>query len=185
MPRAAGEDRAAAPAAGRASVTRARDESASGEASAADDGSAATPDGIAYDPWSASHRRDPFGEYARLRQEAPVFWSDRMGAWIVTRYDDVVAVLMDNKRYTARGSIGIEPFTTFAPEVQAILDTGYERFPGMIELDPPDHTRYRSLVNKAFTPRRVAALEPRIQAITDDLIDGFAADFMDFGTLLC
>ena len=139
----------------------------------------ASPPGAAerrYDPRAEVFRADPFAVYDELRREAPVFWSDRMDGWIISRYEDVVGVLMDNKRYTARGSIGIEPFTAFAPEVQAVFDTGYERFPGMIELDPPDHTRYRSLVNKAFTPRRVAALEPRIQAITDELIDGFAAD---------
>jgi cytochrome P450 len=155
MPRAVGHDASTVPAAPDALSRRAE---------------------LLYDPRSAAFQADPFAVYESLRREAPVFWSDRMEGWIVSRFEDVVGVLMDNKRYTARGSIGIEPFTEFAPEVQAVFDTGYERFPGMIELDPPDHTRYRSLVNKAFTPRRVAALEPQIQAITDDLIDGFAAD---------
>ena len=63
----------------------------------------------AYDPRSEAFRADPFAVYELLRREAPVFWSDRMDGWIVARYEDVVAVLMDTKRYTARGSIGIEP----------------------------------------------------------------------------
>lgn len=133
------------------------------------------PSGPPYDPTQAAHRRDPYPTYARMRHEAPVFWSEQAGAWIVSRYEDIVDVLTDAERFTAVGSIGIEPPTAFAPEVQAVFDAGMERFPGIIEMDPPEHTRYRNLVNLAFTPRRVASLEPRIQEVTDDLVDRVAA----------
>lgn len=129
-----------------------------------------------YDPYDAQHRADPYGVFARLRESAPVFYSPVMKAWVLTRYDDVVSVLTDTKRFSAVGSIGIDPFDTFPPEVQATFDQGYERFPGLIEMDPPLHSTYRSLVNLAFTPRRVAALEPRIRQLTNDLVDTFAGD---------
>jgi cytochrome P450 len=103
----------------------------------------------------------------------PVFYSEERSAWIVTRYADILTVLRDNERYSAVNSIEIAPFDSFRPEVRAILATGYPRFPGMIELDPPDHTRFRNLVNTAFTPRRVAELEPRIRQVVGGLIDGF------------
>ena len=103
----------------------------------------------------------------------PVFYSDARNAWIITRYADVVEVLRDTERYSAVNSIEIAPFDTFQPEVKAALNRGYPRFPGIIELDPPDHTGFRNLVNAAFTPRRVARLEPRIKQVVSDLIDGF------------
>jgi cytochrome P450 len=102
-----------------------------------------------------------------------VYYSDRRHAWIVSRYADIIEVLRDNERFTAVNSIEIAPFDTFRPEVRAILSTGYPRFPGIIELDPPDHTRFRSLVNTAFTPKRVASLEPRIRQVIVGLIEGF------------
>jgi cytochrome P450 len=105
----------------------------------------------------------------------PVFYSEERAAWIVTRYTDIITVLRDNERYSAVNSIEIAPFDSFQPEVRAILATGYPRFPGMIELDPPDHTRFRNLVNTAFTPRRVAELEPRIRQVVGGLIDAFGA----------
>jgi cytochrome P450 len=135
-----------------------------------------------YDPYASTQRADPYSVYTRLRSECPVFYSTVMKAWVLTRFDDVVAVLSDTKRFSAVGSIGIDPFDSFPTEVQRIFDEGYERFPGLIELDPPTHSRYRSLVNLAFTPRRVADLEPRIRQLTDDLVDTFAeagaADFI-------
>jgi cytochrome P450 len=127
-----------------------------------------------YDPYSTEQRADPYALYARLRDESPVFWSPVMKAWVLTRYDDVVLALTDSKRFSNRGSIGIDAFDTFPLEVQAAFNSGLDRFPGLIEMDPPVHSTYRNLVNLAFTPRRVAALEPRIQQLTDDLIDGFA-----------
>ena len=119
---------------------------------------------------------DRYAEYARLRVEAPVRYDPKLEAWVLTRYQDIVEVLTDTGRFSAAGSIGIEPFDGFAPEVQAEFARGLERFPGLIEQDPPVHTRYRNLVNLAFTPRRVAALEPGIRGITDRLIDTFILD---------
>jgi cytochrome P450 len=103
-------------------------------------------------------------------------------AWIVTRYADIVEVLRDTEHFSAINSIGIEPFSTLPREVREILERGRPRFPGIIEMDPPDHTRYRRLVNEGFTPRRVAALEPLMRAISNELLDDLSgqtrADFV-------
>ena len=102
-----------------------------------------------YDPYDARQGADPYPTYARLRDEAPVFFSPVMNGRVLTRYDDVVAALTDTRRFSAVGSIGIDPFESFPPEVQRIFDQGYKRFPGLIEMDPPVHSAYRSLVNMA------------------------------------
>jgi cytochrome P450 len=126
---------------------------------------------LEYNPRDAGFRAWRHAAYSSLRAEAPVFWSDSMQGWIVTRYQDVVSILLDSSQFSAVNSIGIEPFDSLPAEVKAVLALGYPRFPGIIEMDPPEHTRYRNLVNLAFTPRRIAALEPRIRAIAHELID--------------
>lgn len=97
-------------------------------------------------------------------------------AWIATAYDDVLDILRDTTHFSAVNSIGIAPFASMASEVREVLDRGRPRFPGIIEMDPPDHTRYRRLVNEGFTPRRVAALEPRMREIAHELLDGLAGE---------
>jgi cytochrome P450 len=135
-----------------------------------------------YDPRSPVFQANRYPIYEHLRDEAPAFYSHAARSWVVTRYDDIVSILLDTERYSAVNSIGIEPFDSLSPAVRSILEQGYPRFPGIIEMDPPVHTRYRNLVNTAFTPRRIAALEPRIREIANELIDQFAgrtsADFV-------
>lgn len=99
---------------------------------------------------------------------------------VVTGYDDAVRVLLDTASFSNVNCIGIASFDQAAPEVRAVLAEGFERYPGMVELDPPAHTRYRTLVNLAFTPRRVAAYEPRIRAIAGELIDAFPDGRVEF-----
>jgi cytochrome P450 len=110
------------------------------------------------------------------RQPGPAYFDSDQGVWVVTRYADVVDVLRDQNRFSAVNSIGIEPFEAMAPEVREVLATGLPRFPGIIEMDPPDHTIYRRLVNEGFTPRRVAALEPMMREITHGLLDRLPAE---------
>ena len=105
-----------------------------------------------------------------------VRFDDEQGAWIVEAYEDVIEVLRDQVHFSAVNSIGIAPFSTMRPEVRAVLEAGLPRFPGIIEMDPPRHTSYRRLVNEGFTPRRVAALEPRMREIADDLLDGLTGE---------
>ncbi|SOD71779.1 cytochrome P450 [Jatrophihabitans sp. GAS493] len=108
----------------------------------------------------------PYPAYKTLRESAPVFHSDR-GYWVVTRYEDVAAILLDTARFS-----GYVPRPPDA-EIDAILDEGYPEIPTLISADAPMHSQYRALVNKAFLPGRVAQLESEIAAIADELIDRF------------
>jgi cytochrome P450 len=104
---------------------------------------------------------DPYPTYHRLRAEDPVH-RHPLGFWVLTRHDDVAAVLRD-ARFVK------EPI---AAVVAARMGIATPAVPlSMLERDPPDHTRLRGLVSKAFTPRVVEALRPHIQRIVDTLLD--------------
>ncbi|WP_371498809.1 cytochrome P450 [Kitasatospora sp. NBC_00374] len=119
---------------------------------------------------------NPYPAYAWLREHAPVHRTtlpSGVDAWLVTRYADARQALADSRlsknpahhsgQGHRSGRVGIPG------ERQADLMTH------LLNIDPPDHTRLRRLVSKAFTPRRVAEFEPRVQQLTDRLIDDFAA----------
>ncbi len=110
--------------------------------------------GVAYDPLSRRHREYPYDTYEQIRTKDPVHRLRALNGWVLTRYEDVDAVLRDHRRFSNGG----RSFTDLGPET-------------LLDLDPPDHTRLRSLVSKAFTPRSVAKLEPRIEQIIDELFD--------------
>jgi cytochrome P450 len=119
--------------------------------------------------------QDPYPVYRDLRESAPVHWSDRWGVWVLTRYDDTMGVLRDSKTYSnvARFSTLLEQLPA---EVQEEVDVLREyHSTGLIQSDPPDHTRLRGLVRLAFTPRAVEAFRPRVQSIVDRLLDEAAA----------
>ena len=114
-----------------------------------------------FDPMDPEFLADPYPTYHRLRAEDPVHHSP-LGFWVLTRYEDVAAILRDARFIK-------EPLAAL---VAARFGSEVPRGVGlsMLDRDPPDHTRLRSLVSKAFTPRVVEGLRPRIQAIVDDLI---------------
>ena len=121
--------------------------------------------GITYNPISPRVFNDPYPIYAALRTKDPVHWSLLMDSWVLTRYHDVDAILRDHRRYSNDGRNRV-----FSPgSRQAFL--GAQEEPSMLFLDPPDHTRLRALVNKAFTPQTIEALEPRIRTIMAELLD--------------
>ncbi|NUP39986.1 MAG: cytochrome P450 [Streptomyces sp.] len=119
---------------------------------------------------------DPYPAYAWLREHAPVHRTtlpSGVEAWLVTRYADAREALADprlskNPLHHAE-SPGARGKTGIPGERSADLMTH------LLNIDPPDHTRLRRLVSKAFTPRRVARFEPRVQQLTDRFVDGFAA----------
>jgi cytochrome P450 len=117
--------------------------------------------GIAFNPMDPAFVADPYPMYHRLRAEDPVHHSP-LGFWILTRYDDVVAALRD-PRLAKEAIAGFLAARFGAPVPVMGLS--------MLDRDPPDHTRLRSLVSKAFTPRVVEGLRPRIQQIVDGLLD--------------
>ena len=128
-----------------------------------------------FDPLAEDQLRDPYPIYDRLREEAPVFWSEPQGLFVVSRYDDVVAVLKDHQNFSSQNSVR----TSLAPpppEVAAVLAEGYPLSPTLTDSDEPIHRRLRGLINKAFTHRRVAEMEEPVRRASEELIDGFAAD---------
>src|SRR2546428_1704409 len=114
-----------------------------------------------FNPMDPEFLADPYPTYHRLRSDDPVHHSP-LDFWVLTRYEDVVAVLRDPRFIK-------EPLVAF---VAARFGAAVRRGVGvsMLDRDPPDHTRLRSLVSKAFTPRVVEGLRPRIQEIVDSLI---------------
>jgi pimeloyl-[acyl-carrier protein] synthase len=116
---------------------------------------------ISFNPMDPEFLADPYPTYHRLRAEDPVHYSP-LDFWVLTRYEDIVAVLRD-PRFVK------EPLAAFvAARFGVAVPVGMGL--SMLDRDPPDHTRLRSLVSKAFTPRVVEGLRPRIQRIVDDLI---------------
>jgi cytochrome P450 len=117
---------------------------------------------------------DPFPIFARLRESDPVHWSEPMKAWVVTRYEDVKAIALNNAEVSANR---LEPFFAAVPERRR---TGYVSLMGYLSnwivfRDPPDHTRLRGLFTKAFTSRSLDILRPAIRAIVDMLLDDMEA----------
>ena len=115
---------------------------------------------VTFNPLDPEVVADPYPTYHRLRKEAPVYHSP-LGFWVLTRYDDVVSALRDPRLIK-------EPLAAF---VAARMGTPVPAMGvSMLDRDPPDHTRLRSLVSKAFTPRVVEGLRPKIQHIVDGLL---------------
>lgn len=127
------------------------------------------------DPLSCGWLFDPYPLLRRARSEEPVFYSSQRAVWVVTRYDDVLTVLKDPATFSSvdavRGSAGALP-----DAVLQVLAEGIPDMPVLTASDPPLHTRLRHLVSRAFTPRRIALLEPRVRSIADGLLDEFAGE---------
>jgi cytochrome P450 len=130
---------------------------------------------IAFDPLDPAQRADPFPIYAEARRDAPVFYAPAFDLWVVTRHEDVLAVLKDDETFSSRNALRSSPREPL-PEVREVLAQGWPQMPIIVDSDPPLHSRIRRPITKAFTPRRVAELAPRIEAIAQELLDGFAAD---------
>jgi cytochrome P450 PksS len=120
---------------------------------------------------SADFKADPFPFLARLRASEPVYRTtlpDKTVVWLLTRYDDVAALLRDERFTKSRRSALTEDQLRKLPWTPSMFRP-LER--NMLDLDPPDHTRLRSLVHKAFTPSLVEQMRSRTQAIADELLD--------------
>lgn len=118
--------------------------------------------------------RDPYPVYHELRATDPVHWSDIMGSWVLTRYDDVVASMRDPSRFSNAGRHALS-LDRLPEHVRKKAKPIYEHYAvGLIHTDPPDHTRMRALINKVFTVRAMESLRPRVQKIVDDLLDAAA-----------
>ena len=128
-----------------------------------------------YDLYSDAFRADTYATFARMREQDPVLCQPGMDGetpiWWVTRYEDAEAVLLDDERFVRDPRLALPPdqLRSELPEFVAFIDSN------MLNRDGEDHLRLRRLVSKAFTPRMIERLRPRIQEIADELIDRVAA----------
>ena len=115
---------------------------------------------VYWDPFDTEIDTDPYETWRRLRDEAPLYRNDRYDFWGLSRFADVEAAHRDAKTFCSGHGTVLELMSA-------------DPYPGgqMIFMDPPDHTRLRTLVSRAFTPRRVEALEDRIRELSADFLD--------------
>jgi cytochrome P450 len=130
--------------------------------------------GLVFNPLLGGARADPYPLYRRLREGDPVHRSRAVRGWILFRHADCLELLRD-----ARFSADDRNYEAFARERAAairegLVDPEQPQEPVMLRRDPPDHTRLRSLVSKAFTPRAIEKLQPRVEALTDELLTQLA-----------
>lgn len=126
---------------------------------------------------------DPFPSYAELREEEPVMFDERIGYWVVTRYDDIKAVFEDWETFSSENAQA--PVRERGPQAtQIMLDGGFTAYSGLSARVPPEHTRIRKVVARAFTPRRYKALEPAIRANVVGLIQAMMNSGKDTGDMV-
>jgi len=116
---------------------------------------------IYYDPYDPEIDADPYPVWKRMRDEAPLYYNDKLDFFAISRFDDCERTLVDARRYiSGRGGI------------LELIKANIELPPGnLIFEDPPAHTIHRSLLSRVFTPRRVAALEPKMREFCAQCLD--------------
>ena len=128
---------------------------------------------VEYDPYAYEIHEDPYPTYARMRDEAPVYRNDERNFWALSRYDDVMAGFRDSERFSNAQGVSIDP---------AASGPNAHRTMSFLAMDPPEHGRMRGLVSRGFTPRRVAAMEDNIRALTvghlESCLDAGSFDFV-------
>jgi cytochrome P450 len=137
---------------------------------------------LVYDPYDPVIDADPHPVWKRLRDEAPLYRNDQYDFFALSRFDDVLAASTDWRTYSsARGTV-LEMIDTTTPVGESSADGG-EGGGMMIFMDPPHHDDLRRLVSRAFTPRRVSALEDRVRELCAELLDpqvgGDGFDFLE------
>src|SRR3954447_14899873 len=125
---------------------------------------------IVFEPFGKDTWRDPYPLYERLREEDPVHRTPA-GLWVLSRFHDVWAAARDTGTFSSAQGL------TFVNEVEEL-----HLNPTIVMMDPPDHTRYRRLVSRGFTPREVEVLAPRLRSFIRerlrDLVDAGEGDFV-------
>ena len=114
-----------------------------------------------FNPLAPEVIANPYPYYAELRDKAPVIWLESFQCWALSRYADVDFALRNPHLFSS---------SVFTTEALGDLNPVPE-VPWILDMNPPDHTRLRKLANKGFTPRLIRALEPRVQAITQELLE--------------
>src|SRR5215831_15801661 len=112
---------------------------------------------------------DPYTPLGFLREHDPLHWHDEGAFWVLTRYDDIAKGLRDPRfRRTAPDGVEAGTWPDDMPAVGSMMRNLF------LLMDPPDHTRLRALVNRAFTPAAIAVMEARIRELVDELLTGLA-----------
>ena len=130
-------------------------------------------------PFDPAVLESPWDYYRQLRAEAPVYRDPHTGIFHVASYDLVMEVVKNHDVYSNRfapamgGSLAAG---SKDPELEKLAERAYPGVDTMLTADPPEHKRFRGLVNKAFTPRRVKLLEAGIEQLANELIDTFVKD---------
>ena len=128
-------------------------------------------DDLSFDPWDPAFVSDPYPAYAELRERGRVIYFEPTRQWLVPRHADVSALLRDRRLgRTYQHRFTHEDFgRTQPPPEHEPFHTLNDH--GMLDLEPPDHTRIRRLVSKAFTPRTVERLKPYVRRLAGELVD--------------
>jgi cytochrome P450 len=132
-----------------------------------------------WDPIDRLLRQDPHPLWRRMRDEAPVYYNDRYGFWALSRFADVDAAHRDPATFSSAHGTVLEIMGEHEINTEGM----------MIFLDPPEHTRLRRLVNRSFTPRKMAELESDVRGLCADLLDPLVGtdqfDYVvDFGAIV-
>jgi cytochrome P450 len=138
-------------------------------------------DPVVFDPYSDDYFDSPFETYRRMRDEAPLYYSEKYDFWALTRYDDVSVAIKDHETFSSARGVTLDM-------VKAAARGEAPMGKIIISLDPPEHERMRKLVNRVFTPRAVASLESLVRETIDhyvkqldrssfDAVEDFAALF--------
>lgn len=134
---------------------------------------------VYYDPWDVALNADPYPMFRRIRENAPLYYNAEHDFYALSRFDDVNRALVDHQTFSSARGVVLE-----------IIKAGIEIPPGLLIFeDPPIHDIHRSLLSRAFTPRKINALEPKIREFTqrclDPLIGGDRVDFVkDLGAIM-
>ena len=125
-----------------------------------------------FNPFDPNFRKDPYKRYNALRESMPVLQTP-LGATLFSRYDDCVAILKDHHRFSSdfRHSRAFQDMLEQMQRAGTELDPTLTDARPFIFLDPPEHTRLRGLVQKAFTPKVVESLSPRVEEIAQEILD--------------
>ena len=129
------------------------------------DGDSSVHEGERFDPFHDPYLADPYPFFAEARAATPVFYSPDLDYWVVTRYHDIRQIFQTPKLFSAANTLA--PLQPICPAAGHLLaEGGFRPVPTLTNSDPPGHTRVRRLATIAFTPRRVAAMEPFVRELT-------------------
>jgi len=128
-----------------------------------------------FDPFEDAYQQDP-PEYVRwAREQEPVFYSPKLGYWVVTRYDDIKAIFRDNLTFSP--SIALEKITPTGPEANAVLASyGYAMNRTLVNEDEPAHMPRRRVLMEPFTPEELKHHEPMVRKLAREYVDRFIDD---------